>query len=98
MNNNTRRYPRTLEEAFGPHVSRDIQEPETKADRRRVRWIAVTCAAILLCVGVLASGKATYIITNTLMTIGGFAVVAYVADWTVKALARAIDWLSGDSF
>jgi hypothetical protein len=36
-----RRYPRTLQEAFGPHTSRDIQE------RSEFRWTPVRIALAL---------------------------------------------------
>lgn len=37
---NTRKYPRTLSEAFGPYTSRDFVEPMHKSDR------VVTAASI----------------------------------------------------
>lgn len=33
MNNTTRKYPRTLEEAFGPYTSRDFKPAPRKWDR-----------------------------------------------------------------
>lgn len=42
---NSRRYPRTLEEAFGPYTVRRIDEPAAN-DERRHRWPDRIVAAI----------------------------------------------------
>lgn len=45
---NTRRYPRTLNEAFGPYTSRDFVEPMHWADK------VVTVASAIACVALVA--------------------------------------------
>lgn len=41
---NTRKFPRTLQEAFGPHTSNHIEErPMDREDRPVVAW---SCAAL----------------------------------------------------
>lgn len=46
---NKTKFPRTLEEAFGPHTSRKIEEPGRPMDYadRIVLWGCAVCAAIL---------------------------------------------------
>jgi len=43
---NTRRYPRTLEEAFGPYCSHTITDPDTEHDYPHAWWIAMYAIAI----------------------------------------------------
>lgn len=53
---NTRKYPRTLEEAFGPYARGPIQEhydPMPKADRI---VLAISCAAALALVVMIMVG------------------------------------------
>lgn len=38
---NTRRYARTLQEAFGPHTSRQISEPATEPDYPAAWWFCI---------------------------------------------------------
>ena len=47
---NTRRYPRTLEQAFGPHTSRHITEPDEPmptADKIVVAASLIAAAALI---------------------------------------------------
>jgi hypothetical protein len=57
MNNNTRKYPRTLEQAFGPYTSRDFEDydPMPTADRIALFASAVGFAAFvgLILIGVI---------------------------------------------
>ena len=57
MNNNTRKYPRTLTEAFGPYTSRDFvdYDPMPTADRIALFASAVGFAAFvgLILIGVI---------------------------------------------
>jgi hypothetical protein len=57
MNNNTRKYPRTLTEAFGPYTSRDFvnNDPMPTADRIALFASAVGFAAFvgLILIGVI---------------------------------------------
>lgn len=46
MTTNTRRYPRTLEQAFGPHTSRHIDTPMDKPDRIVVWASLAACVAL----------------------------------------------------
>jgi len=39
---NTRRHPRTLQEAFGPYTSRDISDPKGETP---AWWTAIVCIA-----------------------------------------------------
>lgn len=55
---NTRRHPRTLQEAFGPYTSREIQEPPRRMDpqdRVVLAGSAVVCffVVVLAILGVL---------------------------------------------
>lgn len=50
---NTRRYPRTLQEAFGPHTSVRIEEP--RDPNERTHWVLYALAVI----AVLAILRAT---------------------------------------
>jgi hypothetical protein len=43
---NTRRYPRTLEQAFGPHTSREIVEPQPTGETP-TWWVAMGVIAAL---------------------------------------------------
>jgi hypothetical protein len=53
---NTRKYPRTLEEAFGPYTSREITDPLTRYPRRRrfhcradvALYVVAACALLLV--------------------------------------------------
>lgn len=46
---NTRRYPRTLEQAFGPYTSRDFkQDPMPRADKI-VLVFSILAAVALIC-------------------------------------------------
>jgi hypothetical protein len=48
---NTRRYPRTLEEAFGPHTSRHIDEPPRPIPAQDIAlYIVAVLASVLLAV------------------------------------------------
>ena len=53
---NTRKYPRTMSEAFGPYTSTVIHEPPSKADWQDVVVIvaSVVTALAALAIGVLA--------------------------------------------
>lgn len=46
----TRKYPRTLEEAFGPYTSKKIEEPEAKFDWQDalILWASASIAAVLI--------------------------------------------------
>lgn len=48
---NTRRFPRTLQEAFGPHTSRRIDEPRPRTPRHEKVLYAVALIAVLVVVG-----------------------------------------------
>lgn len=44
----TRRYPRTMAEAFGPYTSRDLQPmPDKSPDYGAGWWIAITLIALV---------------------------------------------------
>lgn len=47
------RYPRTLEQAFGPYTSRDIVEPAERRNRLYDLLIAVIAVVVLaaICIG-----------------------------------------------
>jgi hypothetical protein len=53
---NTRRYPRTLNEAFGPYTSKDFQDPMPTADRIALAAGVIGFAAL---VGLIAIGVIT---------------------------------------
>lgn len=47
MNNNTRRHPRTLQEAWGPYTSHDLQPMPDRNDYTAGWWLAMAvCAAV----------------------------------------------------
>lgn len=51
-----KRFPRSLDEAFGPHTSHDIEEPEDKPTGYPILWwFAVTIAAALATVAIVAT-------------------------------------------
>lgn len=50
---NTRRYPRTLQQAFGPYTSRQIDEPEFVWSPVRIALTATYALAIIVLVAVL---------------------------------------------
>lgn len=52
----TRKYPRTLQEAFGPHTSRDVQEPVTPFDRSDAIVMAGCALAVAVTVGAYLLG------------------------------------------
>lgn len=61
--NTTRKYPRTLEEAFGPYERGDIQEPQDPMPTADaiILWIsavAVACVAVMAIIGLLPGGAA----------------------------------------
>ena len=54
LNPTERRFPRSLESAFGPHTSRHIEEPRSfDREDRIVMWACIAVAAIVLALGVL---------------------------------------------
>lgn len=61
-----RRYPRTLQEAFGPHTSRDLHTKPPRASLRAwamylaVLAIALACAALTGCGNAQADGLINY--------------------------------------
>lgn len=51
-----KRFPRSLDEAFGPHTSHDIEEPEDKPTGYPLLWwFAMTAACGLAAVGIVVS-------------------------------------------
>jgi hypothetical protein len=53
---NTRRYSRTLAEAFGPHTSRHITEPEGRAHPAEVVMYVVIAPAVVALLVAIAFG------------------------------------------
>ncbi len=53
IDTNTRQYPRTLQEAFGPHTSRKIQEPK-ETGYSTAWWLVFSacCLVAMVVVGV----------------------------------------------
>lgn len=51
---NTRRYPRTMQEAFGPHTSRQIHEPTPRTPLHEKALYAVALIAVLVVLGACA--------------------------------------------
>lgn len=51
--NRSRRYPRTLNEAFGPYTSRDFTQPKRKGEVLLAVLCAVAVAALLWVAGSL---------------------------------------------
>lgn len=53
MNDTTKRFPRTLFEAFGPHTSRHIEEPKPQTLAHEWALYVVALGAALVLMGVL---------------------------------------------
>ncbi len=54
---NTRRYPRTLSEAFGPYTSTQIEDPDKRRFARQDRIVVrFCCAVVLVLVGMVVGG------------------------------------------
>ena len=49
---NTRRYPRTMQEAFGPYTSRELHEPDS--DNEGLVWWAIMAALCIAAALVIA--------------------------------------------
>lgn len=56
---NTRRHPRTLNEAFGPYTSHQIEEPRPARMCRQDKAITAFCLAVLA--GVIAAAALGWI-------------------------------------
>lgn len=50
---NTRRYPRTLQEAFGPYTSNHIEEPKERRYQDWAVWAVVAFFVSLVLAGVI---------------------------------------------
>lgn len=48
MNNSTRRYPRTMQEAFGPYTSHSLIEMPSKPDLRGIGIFAIVALVTIL--------------------------------------------------
>lgn len=50
-----RKFPRSLDEAFGPHTSHEIEEPQQETGYSVAWWFAITIAAALAAVAIVVS-------------------------------------------
>jgi hypothetical protein len=52
----TRKHPRTLTEAFGPHTSQRIFEPQQPLPKEDIVVLAACCVAAVVLIGMAVAG------------------------------------------